>query len=116
MFLPLPSLYGPAFARPNKNIKRDVTDMPEILGATLLGLIVQGIIYKILKTRSVPTLIALGISTVAYALPYIAIGTFRLAEDSEKDLMHVASIGIPAALMASVVIYAIIWSQTPATE
>jgi len=89
--------------------------MSEILGATLLGLIIQGIIYKILAKKGISTLIALGISTVAYALPYIAINAYRLAEDSEKGLSHIASVGIPAALMASAVIYAIIWSQTPAT-
>ena len=63
------------------------------------------------------TLIALAISTIAYAVPYIAINTYRLAEDGDKGLSQVAAVGIPAALIASAIIYAIVWSQSkPAAE
>ena len=89
-------------------------NMPEILGATLLGVIFQGFFFKVLTKRSVSKLIAIGATGVVFAVLFIAVVAIGFSGDAPIDFQKSAAIAIPGTLISSVIIFLVGWSQSAA--
>lgn len=86
--------------------------MAEILGATILGVIFQGVLYKFLTKRSVSKVIAVAGTGILYAILFIGAAAAGLSGDAPFDLQKSAAIAVPGTLIASAIIFLVSWSQT----
>ena len=82
--------------------------MAEIIGAALLGLILQGGIFKLLTKRNVKQPLAVAISAIIFVTLYTLIGGFGFANGGSLRFMLAFTIGAPASLVVTVTLYTLI--------
>lgn len=78
--------------------------MGEIFGATLLGLLVQGGIYKSLSSRGVSFPFAFGVSALIFFIAYLFIGAYGKADGAKPNFDWSTPIALLSTLIVSTLI------------
>ncbi len=87
--------------------------MVEIIGGVVIGLLIQGGIYKLLTKLGVSEYGALLLSGFVFATFYAVVGAFGAADGGPLNFVWSLSVGIPSALIVSGLIYFGIWRKSP---
>lgn len=90
-----------------------------ILGAVLVGLIIQGGLYKFMVARNIGKYKAVGISAVVFVAIYVVVGAFGAADGGPPNFAWSVGNAIPAGVIVSLIILLGIWrgrkSETDST-
>lgn len=79
-----------------------------IIGAAIPGLIVQGVIFKLLTKRGMSKLRAIALSAITFVVLYSVIGAYGAADGGPPNFAWSISVSIPASLIVSALLF--LWS------
>ena len=82
--------------------------MLSIIGAALPGLIIQGVIFKLLTKRGMSKLRAIALSAITFVVLYSVIGAYGAADGGPPNFAWSISVSIPTSLIVSAMLF--LWS------